>query len=143
MVKVFLVDDYEVVCCGLVDLFGVDFEFDVVGEVGLVVEVMVRVFVVCLDVVVLDVWLFDGNGIELCCDLLFCMFDLCCLIFMFYIFDEVMLDVIFVGVSGYVVKDIKGMELVCVVKDVGVGWLLLDNWVVVVLMVKLCGGVEK
>ncbi|MBL7508228.1 two-component system response regulator DevR, partial [Escherichia coli] len=77
------------------------------------------------DVAVLDVRLPDGNGIELCRDLLSRMPDLRCLIITSYTSDEAMLDAILAGASGYVVKDIKGMELARAVKDVGAGRSLL------------------
>lgn len=134
MVKVFLVDDHEVVRRGLVDLLGADPELDVVGEAGSVAEAMARVPAARPDVAVLDVRLPDGNGIELCRDLLSRMPDLRCLILTSYTSDEAMLDAILAGASGYVVKDIKGMELARAVKDVGAGRSLLDNRAAAALM---------
>ncbi|MEQ0719630.1 two-component system response regulator DevR [Mycobacterium tuberculosis] len=143
MVKVFLVDDHEVVRRGLVDLLGADPELDVVGEAGSVAEAMARVPAARPDVAVLDVRLPDGNGIELCRDLLSRMPDLRCLILTSYTSDEAMLDAILAGSSGYVVKDIKGMELARAVKDVGAGRSLLDNRAAAALMAKLRGAAEK
>lgn len=143
MVKVFLVDDHEVVRRGLVDLLGADPELDVVGEAGSVAEAMARVPAARPDVAVLDVRLPDGNGIELCRDLLSRMPDLRCLILTSYTSDEAMLDAILAGASGYVVKDIKGMELARALKDVGAGRSLLDNRAAAALMAKLRGGAEK
>lgn len=142
MVKVFLVDDHEVVRRGLVDLLGADPELDVVGEAGSVAEAMARVPAARPDVAVLDVRLPDGNGIELCRDLLSRMPDLRCLILTSYTSDEAMLDAILAGASGYVVKDIKGMELARAVKDVGAGRSLLDT-AAAALMAKLRGAAEK
>ncbi|CMQ81035.1 LuxR family transcriptional regulator [Mycobacterium tuberculosis] len=143
MVKVFLVDDHEVVRRGLVDLLGADPELDVVGEAGSVAAAMARVPAARPDVAVLDVRLPDGNGIELCRDLLSRMPDLRCLILTSYTSDEAMLDAILAGASGYVVKDIKGMELARAVKDVGAGRSLLDNRAAAALMAKLRGAAEK
>lgn len=143
MVKVFLVDDHEVVRRGLVDLLGADPELDVVGEAGSVAEAMARVPAARPDVAVLDVRLPDGNGIELCRGLLSRMPDLRCLILTSYTSDEAMLDAILAGASGYVVKDIKGMELARAVKDVGAGRSLLDNRAAAALMAKLRGAAEK
>lgn len=143
MVKVFLVDDHEVVRRGLIDLLGADPELDVVGEAGSVAEAMARIPAACPDVAVLDVRLPDGNGIELCRDLLSRMPDLRCLILTSYTSDEAMLDAILAGASGYVVKDIKGMELARAVKDVGAGRSLLDNRAAAALMAKLRGETEK
>lgn len=104
---------------------------------------MARVPAARPDVAVLDVRLPDGNGIELCRDLLSRMPDLRCLILTSYTSDEAMLDAILAGASGYVVKDIKGMELARAVKDVGAGRSLLDNRAAAALMAKLRGGAEK
>ena len=68
MVKVFLVDDHEVVRRGLVDLLASDPELEVIGEAGSVSEAMARIPALKPDVAVLDVRLPDGNGIELCRD---------------------------------------------------------------------------
>lgn len=143
MVKVFLVDDHEVVRRGLIDLLGTDPELDVVGEAGSAAEAMARIPAAKPDVAVLDVRLPDGNGIELCRDLLSRMPDLRCLILTSYTSDEAMLDAILAGASGYVVKDIKGMELARAVKDVGAGRSLLDNRAAAALMAKLRGTTDK
>ena len=143
MVKVFLVDDHEVVRRGLIDLLGADPELDVVGEAGSVAEAMARIPAANPDVAVLDVRLPDGNGIELCRDLLSRMPDLRCLILTSYTSDEAMVDAILAGASGYVVKDIKGMELARAVKDVGAGRSLLDNRAAAALMAKLRGATDK
>lgn len=143
MVRVFLVDDHEVVRRGLIDLLGADPELDVVGEAGSVSEAMSRIPAANPDVAVLDVRLPDGNGIELCRELLSRMPELRCLILTSYTSDEAMLDAILAGASGYVVKDIKGMELARAVKDVGAGRSLLDNRAAAALMSKLRDATEK
>jgi two-component system, NarL family, response regulator DevR len=143
LVKVFLVDDHEVVRRGLIDLLGADPYLDVVGEAGSVAEAMARIPAASPDVAVLDVRLPDGNGIELCRDLLSRMPELRCLILTSYTSDEAMLDAILAGASGYVVKDIKGMELARAVKEVGAGRSLLDNRAAAALMAKLRGSAEK
>jgi len=137
MVKVFLVDDHEVVRRGLIDLLGGDPELDVVGEAGSVAEALARIPVLQPDVAVLDVRLPDGNGIELCRDLLSRLPDLRCLMLTSFTSDEAMLDAILAGASGYIVKDIKGMDLTAAIKDVGHGKSLLDNRAAAVLMDKL------
>ncbi len=94
------------------------------------------------DVAVLDVRLPDGNGIELCRDLLSRLADLRCLMLTFFTSDEAMLDAILAGASGYVVKDINGMELAQAIKAVGAGRSLLDNRAAAALMAKLRGAAE-
>ncbi|MDZ4267893.1 MAG: response regulator transcription factor, partial [Mycobacterium sp.] len=139
MVKVFLVDDHEVVRRGLLDLLGSDPELDVVGEAGSAAEALARIPALRPDVAVLDVRLPDGNGIELCRDLLSRLPDLRCLMLTSFTSDEAMLDAILAGASGYVVKDIKGMELAKAIKEVGSGRSLLDTRAAAALMSKLRG----
>lgn len=143
MVTVFLVDDHEVVRRGLIDLLGADPELDVVGEAGSVAEALARIPPLRPDVAVLDVRLPDGNGIELCRELLSRLPDLRCLILTSFTSDEAMLDAILAGASGYIVKDIKGMELAHAVKEVGAGRSLLDNRAAAALMSKLRGAATK
>ncbi|MCV7027735.1 LuxR family transcriptional regulator [Mycobacterium sherrisii] len=143
MVKVFLVDDHEVVRRGLTDLLAADPELEVVGDAGSVSEAMVRIRAVEPDVAVLDVRLPDGNGIELCRDLLSELPELRCLMLTSFTSDEAMLEAILAGASGYVVKDIRGMELAQAIKDVGAGKSLLDNRAAAALMAKLRGNVEQ
>ena len=139
MVRVFLVDDHEVVRRGLIDLLGSDPELDVVGEAGSATEALARIPALRPDVAVLDVRLPDGNGIELCRDLLSRLPDLRCLMLTSFTSDEAMLDAILAGASGYVVKDIKGMELAKAIKEVGSGRSLLDTRAAAALMSKLRG----
>ena len=143
MVTVFLVDDHEVVRRGLIDLLGADPELDVIGEAGSVAQAMAQIPALRPDVAVLDVRLPDGNGVELCRDLLSRLPDLRCLMLTSFTSDEAMLDAILAGASGYVVKDIKGMELAKAIKDVGAGRSLLDNRAAAALMAKLRGAAER
>ncbi|OBI40292.1 DNA-binding response regulator [Mycobacterium kyorinense] len=138
-VKVFLVDDHEVVRRGLIDLLNADHQLEVVGEAGSVREALARIPAVRPDVAVLDVRLPDGSGIELCRDLLSGIPDLRCLMLTSCSSDEAMLDAILAGASGYVIKDIKGMELAKAVKDVGAGNSLLDNRAAAAVMARLRG----
>src|SRR6478609_3744625 len=140
VVKVFLVDDHEVVRRGLIDLLGSDPDLEVVGEAGTVAEALARVPAARPDVAVLDVRLPDGNGIELCRDLLSDLPELRCLMLTSFTSDEAMLDAILAGASGYIIKDIKGLELARAIKDVGAGRSLLDNRAAAALMAKLREG---
>lgn len=143
MVKVFLVDDHEVVRRGLIDLLSADPDLDIVGEAGSVAQAMARIPAAKPDVAVLDVQLPDGNGVELCRDLLSVLSDLRCLMLTSFTSDEAMLDAVLAGASGYVVKDIKGMQLAQAVKDVGAGRSLLDNRAAAALMAKLRGATKR
>lgn len=139
MVKVFLVDDHEVVRRGLSDLLASDPDLQIVGEAGTVAEAKAGIPALQPDVAVLDVRLPDGNGIELCRDLVADHPDLRCLMLTSFTSDEAMLEAILAGASGFVVKDIKGMELAQAIKEVGAGKSLLDNRAAAALMSKLRG----
>ncbi len=137
MITVFLVDDHEVVRRGLVELLSGDPELTVVGEAGSVSEAMARIPAARPDVALLDVRLPDGSGIDLCRDLLATHDELRCLILTSFTDEQSMLDAILAGASGYVVKDIRGMELAEAIKAVGAGKSLLDNRAAAALMAKL------
>ncbi|MFI6166020.1 response regulator [Nocardia sp. NPDC051052] len=141
MLEVFLVDDHEIVRRGLIDLLEGDPELTVIGEAGDVAQAMARIPVLRPDVAVLDVRLPDGNGIELCRDLLAEVEGLRCLILTSYTDEQAMLDAILAGASGYVVKNIKGMELAAAIKAVGAGRSLLDNRAAAALRARLRDGV--
>ncbi|MBJ8341285.1 response regulator transcription factor [Antrihabitans sp. YC3-6] len=137
MIKVFLVDDHEVVRRGLANLLEDDPELTVIGEAGTVSQALARIPALRPDVAVLDLQLPDGNGVELCRELLSQLPDLRCLMLTSFTDEQAMLDAILAGASGYVVKDIRGMELAKAVKDVGAGKSLLDNRAAATLMAKL------
>jgi two-component system response regulator DevR len=137
VINVFLVDDHEVVRRGLAELLGGDAELTVVGEAGTVAEALVRIPAARPDVAVLDIGLPDGSGIDLCRELLAAHDDLRCLILTSFTDEQAMLDAILAGASGYVVKDIRGMDLAAAIKAVGSGKSLLDNRAAAALMSRL------
>ncbi|WP_431233632.1 response regulator [Mycolicibacterium psychrotolerans] len=143
MLKVFLVDDHEVVRRGLSDLLSADPELTVVGEAATVAEALARIPAAAPDVAVLDVRLPDGSGIDLCRDLLAANDDLHCLILTAFTDEQSMLDAILAGASGYVVKDIRGMALAEAIKTVGTGKSLLDNRAAAALMSRLRRDTEQ
>ncbi|MET7772838.1 response regulator transcription factor [Nocardia sp. NPDC005366] len=143
MIKVFLVDDHEIVRRGLIDLLNSDPELSVIGEAGDVAQAMSGIPETRPDVAVLDVRLPDGNGIELCRDLLAGMERLRCLILTSYTDEHAMLDAILAGASGYVVKNIKGMELAEAIKAVGSGRSLLDTRAAGALRARLRNSTEN
>jgi two-component system response regulator DevR len=123
---VFLVDDHEVVRRGVAELLEVEPDLRVVGEAGTVAEALVRIPLVRPRVAVLDVRLPDGNGVELCRDLRALLPELACLMLTSFTDDQALLDAILAGASGYVLKDIRGGDLVGAVRTVGAGGSLLD-----------------
>ncbi|ROS44857.1 response regulator [Amycolatopsis thermoflava] len=137
MITVFLVDDHEVVRRGVADLVEADPELTVVGEASTMGEALTRIPAARPDVAVLDLRLPDGSGIELCRELRSRMPDLHCLILTSYTDEQAMLDAIMAGAGGYVVKDVRGMELVSAVRQVGAGKSLLDNRAASALMSRI------
>ncbi|NIH83377.1 response regulator [Amycolatopsis granulosa] len=137
MVRVFLVDDHEVVRRGVADVVGAEADLEVAGEASTAGEALARIPAVRPDVAVLDLRLPDGNGIELCRELCSRMPELRCLMLTSYTDEQAMLDAILAGARGYVVKDVRGMELVSAVRQVGAGKSLLDNRAAAALMARL------
>ncbi|MFD8099050.1 response regulator [Nocardia fluminea] len=143
MIKVFLVDDHEIVRRGVGDLIALEPDLEVIGEAGSCSHALARIPALRPDVVVLDVRLPDGNGIELCRELLSAEPDLRCLILTSFTDEQAMLDAILAGASGYVVKDIRSLELISAVREVGEGKSLLDNRAAAALMSKLRSEAEE
>ncbi|MFF7943921.1 response regulator [Nocardia gamkensis] len=137
MLKVFLVDDHEIVRRGVADLVDLEPDLDVVGEAGSYSQALARIPALRPDVAVLDVRLPDGNGIELCRELLAVDPGLRCLMLTSFTDEQAKLDAILAGASGYVVKDIKSLELVDAIRVVGDGRSLVDNRAAATLTAKL------
>ena len=143
MLTVFLVDDHEVVRRGVGDLLDEEADLTVVGQAGSVAEALARIPALRPDVAVLDMRLPDGNGVELCRELRSRMPELNCLILTSYTDEQAMMDAILAGAGGYVIKDIKGMELVAAVRTVGAGRSLLDTRAAAALMARIRSDAEE
>jgi two-component system response regulator DevR len=125
-IRIFLVDDHEIVRRGIADLIEDEPDLLVVGEAASVSEAMARVPKTKVDVAVLDVRMPDGNGVELCRDLRSVVPDLNCLMLTSYADDEALFDAIMAGASGFVLKQVLGNDLINAVRTVGLGGSLLD-----------------
>ncbi len=126
MIRVFLLDDHEIVRRGVRELLESADDLQVVGEAGTAAEALQRVPAAMPDVAILDVRLPDGNGIEVCRDLRSTMPDLRCLMLTSFNDDEALLDAVMAGASGYVLKEVRGADLVQSVRRVAAGHSLLD-----------------
>jgi DNA-binding NarL/FixJ family response regulator len=124
--RIFLVDDHEVVRRGVRDLLEAEDEFEVVGEAGSVAEALQRIPATSPDVAVLDVRLPDGSGVELCRELRSSHPQLVCLMLTSFDDDEALFEAIVAGAAGYVLKQVKGNDIVDAVRQVGAGRSLLD-----------------
>ncbi|MBQ0850949.1 response regulator transcription factor [Streptomyces sp. BH-SS-21] len=139
-IRVFLLDDHEVVRRGVHDLLNDEPDITVVGEAGTVEQALVRVPALRPQVAVLDVRLPDGDGVTVCRELRSRMPDLACLMLTSFDDEEALLDSIMAGASGYVLKQIKGADLVSAVRTVAAGQSLLDPSATARLMARLRAG---
>jgi DNA-binding NarL/FixJ family response regulator len=126
VIRVFLVDDHEVVRRGVADILSTDPGITVIGEAKNAAEAMSRVPALRPDVVVLDVRLPDGDGVTVCRDLRAQMPDLGVVMLTSYSDDEALFQAILAGASGYLLKQILGQDLVTAVRTVADGGSLLD-----------------
>jgi DNA-binding NarL/FixJ family response regulator len=138
-VKVFLVDDHEVVRRGVHDLLDAEPDLTVVGEAGTVEQALARVPALRPDVAILDMRLPDGDGVTVCRELRSRMPELACLILTSFDDEEALLDSIMAGASGYVLKQISGTDLVSAVRTVASGQSMLDPGATTRLMARLRG----
>jgi DNA-binding NarL/FixJ family response regulator len=125
-IRVFLLDDHEVVRRGLVDLLEGEDEIEVVGEAGTVRDATARIPALRPDVAVLDARLPDGSGIDVCRDVRSVDPSIRALILTSYDDDEALFAAILAGASGYVLKQITGTDLIEGVRRVAAGQSLID-----------------
>src|SRR6478609_7348251 len=126
MIRVFLLDDHEVVRRGLADLLQASGDIEVVGESGSAQEATRRIPALRPDVAVLDARLPDGNGIDVCRDVRSIDPSIHGLILTSYDDDEALFAAIMAGAAGYVLKQIRGTDLVETVRRVAAGQSMLD-----------------
>lgn len=141
-IRVFLLDDHEVVRRGLADLLGMESDIVVVGEAGTAREAVPRIKATRPDVAVLDVRLPDGSGVEVCRDVRSHNPDVKALMLTSYADDEALFDSIIAGAAGYCLKDIRGHDLVGAVRSVAAGRSLLDPAATARVLARLRGNQE-
>ena len=137
VISVFLLDDHEVVRRGVRELLEAEQDITVVGEAGTVAEALARVAASRPDVAVLDVRLPDGDGVDACRQLRSDNPGLACLMLTSFADDEALLSAVLAGASGYVLKQIRGSDLVGAVRTVAAGGSLLDASAAGLLMERL------
>ncbi len=125
-IRIFLVDDHEVVRRGVRDLLESEPDLTVVGEASSAAEAIELVPKFQPDVAVLDVRLPDGDGVAVCRDLRSMLPALACLILTSYADEEALFDAIMAGASGYVLKQIRGADLINAIRTVAGGHSMLD-----------------
>jgi DNA-binding NarL/FixJ family response regulator len=125
-IGVFLLDDHEIVRRGVKDLLEAEPDIVVVGQAGTAASALARVPALRPDVAVLDIRLPDGDGVSVCRDIRSKMPQVACLMLTSFGDDEALFDAIMAGAAGYVLKQIRGTDLVGAVRTVASGQSMLD-----------------
>ena len=126
MIRVFLLDDHELVRRGISALLSSEEDIEVVGEASTAAQALGRIRATKPDVAVLDVRLPDGSGIDVCREIRSTLPATRCLMLTGYDDDDAIYAAVLAGASGYVIKDIRGSGLVESVRAVAAGRSLLD-----------------
>jgi DNA-binding NarL/FixJ family response regulator len=125
-IRVFLLDDHEVVRRGVAALLSAEDDIEIVGEAGTAEHALARIPAARPDVAVLDVRLPDGDGVSVCRELRSQMPDLACLMLTSFDDEDALFEAVMAGAAGYVLKQIHGSDLVGAVRTVATGQSLLD-----------------
>jgi two-component system response regulator DevR len=139
-VRVFLLDDHEIVRRGIADLLNAEPGITVVGEAGTADEALRRIPATRPDVAVLDARLPDGSGIDVCRDIRSANPNIRCLILTSYDDNDAVFAAVMAGASGYLLKEIRGTSLVDAIQQVAQGRSLLDPSVTERLLTRLREG---
>ena len=142
-IRVFLLDDHEVVRTGLRTLLESEEDFEVVGEAGSVEQALARIPLASPDVAVLDVRLPDGSGVEVCRQIRSDHPNLACLMLTSYADDEALLAAVLAGAAGYVLKQVGGSDLVGDIRKVHAGTSLLDPQVTQRVLERIRSGPQE
>jgi DNA-binding NarL/FixJ family response regulator len=129
MINVFLLDDHEVVRAGLRDLLeNADENIAVVGEASSAEEALSRIAAVHPDVAILDVRLGEGetDGIAVCREIRSVHPEIACLMLTSFADDEALFAAIMAGAAGYLLKEVRGRDIIGSVKRAARGESLLD-----------------
>lgn len=132
--RIFLLDDHEVVRRGICDLLAAVSGFEIVGEAGTAEQAISRILAVRPDVAVLDARLPDGSGIDVCREIRSRLPDTRCLILTSYDDEDAVLASVLAGASGYVLKEVRGSALVDSIRQVALGRSLVAPEVIARVM---------
>ncbi len=125
-IRVFLLDDHEMVREGVRSLLESDEDIEVVGEASTAAEALTRIPLAKPNVAILDVRLDDGNGIEVCREVRSTHPEVTCLMLTSFADDEALYASVMAGAAGYVLKQIRARDLIADVKKVAGGASLMD-----------------
>jgi two-component system, NarL family, response regulator DevR len=141
--RIFLLDDHEIVRRGVADLLNSVPDFEVIGEAGTVAEALRRLPAAVPDVAILDGRLPDGSGIEVCRIIREQNPTVKCLILTSYDDDEAIFAAVLAGAAGYVLKQIRGSNLIDAVRQVAAGQSLLDPTVTARVLQRIREGKQE
>jgi two-component system, NarL family, response regulator DevR len=136
-IRVFLLDDHELVRTGLRTLLNGESDMEVIGEAGTAEQGVLLIRELEPDVAILDVRLPDGNGIEVCREIQSTMPSIRCLMLTSYSDDDALFSSIMAGASGYVLKEVGSGDLLGDIRRVSQGMSLLDPALTQELMARL------
>jgi two-component system response regulator DevR len=133
-IRIFLLDDHEVVRQAIAELLDDVEDFEVVGEAGTVEEAVPRILAARPDVAVLDLRLPDGSGIDVCREVRSALPDTHCLILTSYDDQDAVLASVLAGASGYVRKEVRAAGLVDAIRQAAMGRSLIDPGLIAKVM---------
>ena len=139
-IRIYLLDDHEVVRRGLRELLEAEPDFEVVGESGSAAEATRRIPALRPDVAILDGRLPDGSGIDVCRDVRSQDPSIAALILTSYDDDDALFSAIMAGAAGYVLKQVRGNDLIDMVRRVADGQSTLDPMVTAQVLERVRNG---
>ena len=142
-IRVFLLDDHEVVRRGLATMLGAVPDFEVVGEAGTAEQALARIPATRPDVAVLDARLPDGSGIDVCREIRAAMPSTYCMILTSYDDQDAVLASVLANASGYVLKEVRGNTLVDSIRQVAMGRSLIPPEVIAQVMERVRNGTPE
>jgi two-component system, NarL family, response regulator DevR len=142
-ITVFLLDDHEIVRRGIAQLLEAEDDIEVAGEAGTAAQALARLSALRPDVAILDVRLPDGDGVSVCRDVRSAVTPPpACLMLTSYSDDEALFGAIMAGASGYLLKQVAGVDLVGAVRTIAAGDSLLDPKATAAVLQRLREGSE-
>jgi DNA-binding NarL/FixJ family response regulator len=142
-ISVFLLDDHEIVRRGIAQLLETEPDITVVGEAGTAAQALARIPALRPDVAILDVRLPDGEGVSVCREVLSSVEPPpACLMLTSYSDDEALFGAIMAGASGYLLKQVAGVDLIGAVRTLAGGGSILDPRGTAAVLARLRKGAE-
>jgi two-component system response regulator DevR len=139
-IRIFLLDDHEVVRQGIAELLDTVADFQIVGEAGNAEQALARIPAAKPDVAILDARLPDGSGIDVCREIRSQLPDTYCLILTSYDDQDAVLSAVLAGASGYVLKEVRANALIDAIRQVAQGRSLIDPAVIAQVMDRVRAG---